>query len=366
MAVACSELISFMEKRFPLELQESFDNSGFLVGDADKVISKALVCLDVNINVIEEASEYGADIIISHHPLIFKPMKCITSSDNTGRCIMELIKRNIALYSSHTCFDNARGGMNDILANMMGLKNIKVLCNDHKEKLYKIAVFVPESHEQQVRCAMMDAGAGHIGDYSHCSFNIKGTGTFLPLEDTSPYIGTQGKLEKVNEVKIETIVKENMLEDVIKSMLHVHPYEEPAYDIYPLKNSLPSGTGRYGDLEEQCTLEELSEKCKDVFGAPYVTVAGDEKRLINKAAIVGGAGMDFARDAALKGCDVLITGDMKHHEAIDAVAMGISIIDAGHYYTEFSAMPELSRIISEGLNVECRVAECSRPSFIRI
>lgn len=366
MAVTCSELISFMEKHFPLEIQEGFDNSGFLVGYADKVISKALVCLDVNLDVIEEASGYGAGIIISHHPLIFRPMKSIISSDNTGRCIMELIKRNIALYSSHTCFDNARGGMNDILADMMGLKNIKVLCYDHNEKLYKIAVFVPESHEDQVRCAMMDAGAGHIGNYSHCSFNTKGTGTFLPLEDTSPYIGTQGKLEKVSEVRIETIVKGNMLEDVIKNMLRAHPYEEPAYDIYLLKNSLPGGTGRYGNLEEKCTLRELSERCKDVFRAPYVTVAGDEKKLINKVAIVGGAGMDFARDAAQKGCDVLITGDLKHHEALDAVAIGLSIIDAGHYYTEFSAMPELSRIISEGLNVECRVAECSRPSFIRI
>jgi len=366
MSVACRELISFIEKCFPLELQESFDNSGFLVGDEDKTISKVLVCLDVNLNVIEEASNYGADIIISHHPLIFKPMKSITSSDMTGRCVMELIKRNIALYSSHTCFDNARGGMNDILANMLGLKNIKVLCNDHKEKLYKIAVFVPVSHEEQVRCAMMNAGAGYIGNYSHCSFNTKGIGTFLPLEDTSPYIGTQGKLEKVSEVKVETIVKENMLDAVIKSMLQAHPYEEPAYDIYPLKNSLPGGTGRYGELEEQCTLRELAEKCKDVFGVPYVTVAGDEKRLICKAAIVGGAGMDFARDAAQKGCDVLITGDMKHHEAIDAVAMGLSIIDAGHFHTEFSAMPELSRIISEGLDVECRIAECSNPSFMRI
>lgn len=366
MSVACRDLISFMEKRYPLELQEDFDNSGFLVGDVDKIINKVLICLDVNLKVIEEAWEYGAEIIISHHPLIFTPLKHITSSDETGRCIMELIKRNIALYSSHTCFDNARGGMNDILADMMGLKNVKVLCNDHMEKLYKIAVFVPESHENQVRSAMLDAGAGYIGNYSHCSFNTRGTGTFLPLEGTSPYIGTKGRLERVNEVKIETIVKENMLDDVIKSMLHAHPYEEPAYDIYPLKNSLPNGTGRYGYLKEKCTLKELSERAKDVFGAPFVNVAGDEEKLVNKVAIVGGAGMDFARDATRKGCDVLITGDVKHHEAIDAAAMGLFVIDAGHYYTEFSAMPELCRIIAEGLNVECRVAGCSRPPFKRI
>lgn len=366
MAVACRELISFMEKHFPLKLQESFDNSGFLVGDADKTIRRALVCLDVNLRVIEEASEYGADIIISHHPLIFTPMKSVTYSNATGRCVMELIKRNVALYSSHTCFDNAAGGMNDILANMMELKNIRILCNDHNEKLYKIGVFVPESHEEQVRCAMLDMGAGHIGNYSHCSFNVKGTGTFLPLEGTSPYIGTQGKLERVSEVKIETIVRENMLEYVIKSMLQAHPYEEPAYDIYPLKNSIPSGTGRYGELKEQCTLGDLAERAKKVFKTPYVTVAGDEKRLVNKVAIVGGSGMDFARDAALKGCDVLITGDVKHHEAIDAVALGLCVIDAGHYYTEYSAMPELCRIISEGLNLKCRVADCSSPSFIRI
>jgi dinuclear metal center YbgI/SA1388 family protein len=366
MAVACRELISFIEKHFPLELQENFDNSGFLVGDADKVINKALVCLDVSFKIIEEASEYGADIIISHHPLIFTPMKSITYSDEIGRCVMELIKRNVALYSSHTSFDNARGGMNDILTNMMGLKNTGVLCNDHKEKLYKIAVYVPESHEQQVRSAMLDAGAGHIGEYSYCSFNTKGTGTFLPLEGTSPYIGTQGKLEKVNEIKIETIAKESILDDVIKSMLHVHPYEEPAYDIYPLRNSLPNGTGRYGDLEGQYTLRELAERAKKVFSAPYVTIAGDENRFIKKVAVVGGAGMDFARDAALQGCDVLITGDMKHHEAIDAAAMGLSIIDAGHYYTEFSAMPELCRIIAEGLDIECKTAESSKAPFVRV
>ena len=363
MSVGCRELIGFIEKRFPLELQESFDNSGFLVGDEDRTINRALVCLDVSLNVIEEAWEYGADIIISHHPLIFTPLKSVKTSDMTGRCVMELIKKNIALYSSHTSFDNSRGGMSHILAEMLEIKNTKILCNNHKERLLKIAVFVPESHEQEVRRAMLDAGAGHIGAYSHCSFNSSGTGTFLPLEGSAPYIGTKGRLEMVNEVKIEAIVQERLLNNIIESMLLSHPYEEPVYDIYPLKNSIENGTGRFGELQEPMMLSKLAEKVKSVFNAPYVTIAGEGDRLIRKAAVVGGSGMDFALDAVLKGCDVLITGDMKHHEALDAIAMGLCVIDPGHFYTENSAMPELCRIIAEGLSIECKVAESGTSPF---
>ena len=274
MAIACRALIDFMERHFPLELQEDYDNSGFLVGDADKMIHKAMVCLDVSLDVIKEASEYGADIIISHHPLIFNPLRSVTSENETGRCIMELVKREIALYSSHTCFDNAAGGMNAILVRRLGLKNAGVLRIIHQEK----------------------------------------TG----------------------------------------------------YDGCQLKNSMQSGTGTYGELEEPCMLIEMAERIKKAFNAPYVTIAGEGTRIVRRAAIVGGSGMEFIKDAALKDCDVLITGDVKHHNALDAIAMGICVIDAGHYYTEAAAMPELCRIIAEGTGIECMVSERSCSPFVCI
>jgi dinuclear metal center YbgI/SA1388 family protein len=345
MSLICSEVIGKIEEKYPRYLAEDWDNVGLIIGDRQKTITKVLVCLDITDEVVDEAISGEIDMIISHHPLIFKPLKKIVSDNHVASLLMKLIRSEINVYSMHTNYDNAVDGMNDVLAEMLGLKQCKPLTSNKSQKLYKLVVFVPVSHQHHVRDAILNAGAGHIGNYSHCSFNACGTGTFKPLEGTKPFIGKQDELENVNEVRIETIVEEHSIGNVIKEMLRAHPYEEVAYDIYPLLNSIDYGTGRYGTLEGKMTFKDFCSTVKQRLNVSYLNVVGSLDKEIEKVAIVGGAGADFIKDAINKGCDVLITGDVKHHQALDALSMGINVIDAGHYFTEITAVPMIAKFL---------------------
>jgi len=328
-------LIKNIESKYPLNLAYDWDNVGLLVGDFDMNVEKVLVVLEANEKVIEEAIENNIDLIITHHPFIFKKMNKINTMDLKGKLIHKLIKNDIAIYSMHTNFDIAYDGLNDYFMKVMGFENSKVLDITNTEVLYKLAVYVPNTHVDKVKYALANSGAGHIGNYSHCSFSTQGTGSFKPLESANPYIGNVGKVELVEEVKIETIVPQRILGGVISSMIKAHPYEEVAYDIYKLENKGSCvGLGRLSKLEESITLEELCNKIKSNLNMKYIRVVGNLEDKIKKIAVVTGSGSDMFKKAKKSGADVLITGDMKYHEAQDALDLGINIIDCGHFETE--------------------------------
>lgn len=321
-----------MEEWAPLNLAYDWDNVGLQVGSFDKETKKVMITLDVLESVVDEAIEKKVDLIIAHHPMLFKPLKKINLDDPKGRIIEKLIKHDITVYASHTNLDIASGGVNDLLANKLKLQHIENLVDVQSERLFKLAVYVPETRAEGIRGVLGDTGAGHIGSYSHSSFNSRGQGMFKPLDDSSPYLGKMNEMEIVNEIKIETIIKEDNVSSIIDSMIKVHPYEEVVYDIFPLENKGNSdGIGRVGLLQEGLVLKELSEHVKTVFEMPHVRVTGNLNKMVEKVAILGGSGEDFVKNARQANADVYITGDMTFHNAQDAMEMGLSVIDAGHY-----------------------------------
>ncbi|HET7616842.1 MAG TPA: Nif3-like dinuclear metal center hexameric protein, partial [Bacillales bacterium] len=218
---------------------------GLQLGTLNKPVKKIMTTLDVLENVVDEAIENEIDLIIAHHPMIFHPLKKIDTETPRGRMIEKCLKHGITVYAAHTNLDVASGGVNDLMAEAMGLENTEVLVPTHETPLVKLVVFTPEDHAEEMRKALGDAGAGFIGNYSHCTFNSPGTGTFKPEDGTNPYIGSKGKLEKVSEVKIETIMPAGLQAKVIQAMKKAHPYEEVAFDLYPLENKgKVEGAGR--------------------------------------------------------------------------------------------------------------------------
>lgn len=327
--------IKKVEQKYPLGLAYDWDNVGLLVGDFDMDIKKILVVLEANEKVIDEAISKDVDLIVTHHPFIFKKMNKINTSDLKGKLIHKLIKNDIALYSMHTNFDIAFEGLNDYFMEIIGIEETKVLDITSSEVLYKLAVYVPTTHVEEVKESLAKAGAGHIGNYSNCSFSTQGIGNFKPLEGTNPYIGQIGEVESVEEVKIETIVPQRVLGGVINSMLNAHPYEEVAYDIYKLENKGKIyGLGRIGKLDSTINLKELCNNIKKKLNMPHIRVVGDLNSSIKKVAVVTGSGADMIKKAQRSGADVIITGDVKYHDAQDALDMSMNVIDCGHFDTE--------------------------------
>lgn len=326
-------VIQLMEQLAPKHYAVENDKIGLQLGTLNKPINKILVALDVTDAVVDEAIEHGAELIIAHHAIIYRPLAKLDTSTAAGRLYEKLIKNDIAVYISHTNLDVTDGGINDWLADLVGIvpEGRQCLEEVHTDKLYKLVVFVPESHHEQVLEAIWRSGAGEIGGYSNCSFNISGTGTFVPGPGTTPYIGAQGKLERVDEIRIETIVPYSVHRKAVQAMLKAHPYEEVAYDLYPIDLKGRSfGLGRAGKLAKPVTLGELAEQAKRIFDVPAVRVVGSLDQVVRKAAVLGGAGARYVRHAVFAGADVLITGDIDYHTAHDALAAGMTIIDPGH------------------------------------
>ncbi|MDM5156487.1 Nif3-like dinuclear metal center hexameric protein [Bacillus sp. DX1.1] len=325
------EIISLFEGMYPKHLAMEGDKIGLQIGALNKPVRNVLIALDVTEEVVEEAIDTEANVIIAHHPLIFNPLKAIHTDKAYGRIIETCIKHDIAVYAAHTNVDVAKGGVNDLLAEALGLQRTEVLVPTYAEEMKKIVVFVPVTHVDAVRTALGDAGAGHIGNYSHCTFNSEGTGTFIPQEGTTPYIGEVGRLERVEEVRIETIIPASLQRRVVKAMLAAHPYEEVAYDVYPLDNKGETlGLGKIGYLQEEMSLQQFAEHVKhslDVKGARVVGALDDKVR---KVAVLGGDGNKYINQAKMKGADVYVTGDMYYHVAHDAMMLGLNIVDPGH------------------------------------
>jgi len=347
MSVKCQVIIDAMERLAPKYLAESWDNVGLLMGSPAQRITKLLITLDVTQAVVAQAVQDGIEMIITHHPILFKAVNCIRTDLPHGQIIANLLKANIAVYAAHTNLDSATGGVNDVLVSKLKLQDSAPLAVSYTEKMCKLVVFVPSTHMEVVRRAISEAGAGHVGNYSHCTFSSTGTGSFLPLDGTQPFIGSPGVLEYVEEVRLETIMPEKKSRRVLKAMLNVHPYEEVAYDLYSLINSGPSlGIGRVGKLIAPIPLREFIAQVKVALGIEYVSVVGSQDKIVKKVAVCGGSGAGFIHKAAFAGADVFITGDVKYHEAQDALTAGIAVIDAGHFATEQPVVPALAEYLT--------------------
>lgn len=329
------ELVKIIEDKYSPNLAYEWDNVGLLVGDYGSDVKRVLLALDADESVIEEAVERGADLIITHHPFLFKGMKKINSSSYRGRAIIRLIKEGISLYCMHTNFDIARDGLNDSLCRKMGLKNIEDLSVIQAEGLAKIAVYVPKTHEDIVRKALAEGGAGHIGNYDSCSFSTDGVGRFRPLEGSNPHLGRKDVVCDVEEVKIESVLPKKKLKTALEHVCSVHPYEEVAYDVYELLNEGDSiGIGRIGEIESEVGLEEFVEGLKSCLDIELLKIAGDPKMNVKRVAVVSGSGSEFMSEAVKKGAQVIVTGDVKYHQAQEALEKGIAVVDAGHYGSE--------------------------------
>ncbi|GAW28415.1 Nif3-like dinuclear metal center hexameric protein [Carboxydocella sp. ULO1] len=334
------QIISWIEELAPRKLAAEWDNVGLMLGDPGAETDKVLVALDCTPAVAEEAIEQGAGLLVTHHPLIFRPLKNLRFDTAAGRLLARLIQNNIAVYSAHTNLDSAEKGINATLARALNLQDIQVLEPGWREEYIKIVVFVPAGHEEAVRLAMAEAGAGHIGNYSHCTFQTQGTGTFLPLTGTNPYLGQVGQLERAEEYRLETICPKSKLKRVLQAMLKVHPYEEVAYDLYPLLNEGPAlGLGRIGLLSQPLTLAQLAARIKEIVSVARLRLGGSPEQTVKKVALCSGSGASLAARAKMQGADVLLTGDVKYHEAQDMLQMGLSFIDAGHFATEAFYLP---------------------------
>lgn len=324
-------VIQYVERLAPKALAMEGDKIGLHVGTLQKQVKKVMVALDVLESVVDEAIAHGVDLIVAHHAVIYRPLKHLRTDLAAGKVYEKLIKHDIAVYTAHTNLDVAAGGMNDWLAEAIGLTKVDVLDVIHTDSWKKLVVYVPLTHRDAVFQAISEAGGGWVGNYSHCSFQVEGTGTFMPREGTQPHIGTQGTLEKVEEVRLELVVPTSRKTAVVKAMLAAHPYEEVAYDIIPLEQAGTGyGIGRIGVLPQPMTLRELAEEVKKRFSLHGLRVVGDLEATVKKVAVVGGDGSSFVSKAIFKGADVFLTGDIGYHTAHDAQADGLSIIDAGH------------------------------------
>lgn len=340
------DIISEIELYAPLSVQESYDNSGLLTGSAESEVNKALITLDVTEAVVDEAIKENCEIIIAHHPVIFKGLKKITGDNFVERVLIKAIKNDIAIYAVHTNLDGMINGVNAKLGEKLGLINLKIL-KPGNSNLKKVVVFCPESHAVNVRKVMFDAGAGHIGNYDSCSFNTVGEGTFKALEGTNPYVGEQGKLHFEKEVKIETVVPDYKLNRVISAMLSVHPYEEVAYDIYSLDNvHVQTGAGMIGELNEEVSLFEFLKNLKKVLNADVIKHNSINDKPVKTVAFCGGSGAFLIGDAAKAGADVFITADIKYHDFFEYMEK-MTIVDAGHYETEQFTKELLYELLKE-------------------
>ncbi|MGE5379901.1 MAG: Nif3-like dinuclear metal center hexameric protein [Methylocystaceae bacterium] len=332
-----------LEQKYPPSLAASWDNSGLQLGAGNEKVTGVLVALDCTMSAVKQAEEVGAQLIITHHPLIFNGLKHICFDHPQGRLIRQLCSCGMSVYSLHTNLDRAPDGLNSHLARKLGILNPQVFGEVIKQPYYKLVVYVPATHLHPVREALAAAGAGHIGEYSHCSFAAPGEGTFLPGPGTRPFLGQEGVLQQVEEYRLESIVSGHILDKCINDLRAAHPYEEMAYEVYSLQQPAAGfGYGRYGQLAVEITLGELAAQVKKNINISEVRIAGDIERKINRAAVVSGSGASMIAEAAAAGADVLITGDIKYHEAQEALSLGLNLIDAGHDGLEREAIALLS------------------------
>jgi len=326
-------ITALIEAEAPLSLQESYDNAGLLVGNPAMEVSAVLISIDVTEEVIDEAIAKNCNLIIAHHPLIFGGLKRLTGQNDVQRSVIKAIKNDIAIYAAHTNIDNVLHGVSGKMADKIGLINRRVLVSK-PDMLLKLITFVPQLHAYKVREAIFEAGAGQIGNYDACSFNVNGTGTFRANADAQPFVGKAGELHAEEEVRVEVILPVYLKNEVLAALVKAHPYEEPAYDIIALENDWQqTGAGIVGELTEPEDEAAFLQRIKTVFGPTVIRHTRLLNRKISKVALCGGSGSSLLKNAISAGADIYISGDFKYHEFFDAENR-IIIADIGHFESE--------------------------------
>ncbi len=349
--IQVKDITNYLEQWAPLCYQEDYDNSGLLIGTSDAVVTGVLICLDVTEDVMNEAIREGCNLIIAHHPIIFTKIKQITTATHTGRSIMQAIKHNIAIYAIHTNLDNIAEGINGCMAGRLNLQKQCIL-EPKTHTFQKLAVYVPLAYVDIVRDALHEAGAGHIGNYTRCSFMTAGIGTFQPNDMAHPTIGQKDILEQVNEYKLEVIYPNYLSKHIITALQKAHPYEEVAYLIQPLENKDNQvGGGMIGELKEPLDIHSFLSYLKDKMHLKHIRHSVPSNNNIKRVALCGGAGISLLPEAIKNGADAFITADVKYHNFLDA-AEKLLLVDVGHYESEVS-MRELlyNKLLQEYKNI---------------
>jgi len=328
-----SQITDVIEKFAPLPLQESYDNAGLIIGNKNMDINAALICLDSTEEVLDEAIANGSNLIIAHHPIIFTGIKKLNGKNYVERVIIKAIKNDIAIYAAHTNLDNVQQGVNAKICEKLGLIETKIL-SPIKNNLKKLVTYSPTKDAENIRQALFTAGAGVIGNYGECSFNSPGFGTFKAGDSTNPHVGKIGEQHTEEEVRIETIFPAHLLSNIIKSLTEAHPYEEVAFDIFPIENINPTiGSGMIGKLKTPTNEMTFLNSLKSIMNTKAIRHTKPLDKKIETIAVCGGAGSFLLKEAINQNADIFITGDFKYHEFFDAEDK-IVIADIGHYESE--------------------------------
>ena len=351
MPVSIGLIAQTIERIAPKSWAEEWDNVGLLVGDSSTPVKRVLLALDGTLEVLEEAKERGAQLIIAHHPILFRPLKNLRSDNQAAKLPIHLIQSGVAFYAAHTNLDQSSYSSSWTLGNMLELEKMDFLSLTDSEKLIKLVTYVPQPHAEVVRQALVKAGVGegvtdgpNGANYSECFFAAEGVGMFRPLEGANPAIGELGSLTRVEETRLESLIPERSINRAVKALIKAHPYEEPAFDLIPLRNSgRPRGYGVVGYLPQPEKLGVLRTKILEGLSKlapsgmnqePEIRMTGTPDQLIRKVAILNGSGGSFIQKALFKGADLLITGDIDHHGALDALEAGMAVMDIGHFWSE--------------------------------
>jgi dinuclear metal center YbgI/SA1388 family protein len=349
LTLTLSKVLETMEKLAPARLAMEGDPIGLQTPCASR-ITKVLLALEVNSRVVDEAKRRGANLIICHHPVIYRKLEKLTGDDFAEHVVIAAIKKEVGIFVAHTNLDCAPEGVNDVLAHMLELQNVGTLSPSFEERHHKVVVFVPEDHVERVRAAMCRAGAGMIGEYSYCSFQTPGIGTFIPSDEAQPFSGKVGDLNREPELRLEVLAEEGTLHEVLAAMRNTHPYEEIAYDVYKLTNpGFKHGMGRVGDLPDAVGFKDYVELVKRRLGIKKARVVGRPRKKISRVAVCGGGGSGVFPDVMAAGADAFVTGEIGYHQMVSADTMGLCVVEAGHGATERIVLPVLAENLQRKL-----------------
>ncbi len=327
------DIIEIIESFAPLGIQESWDNSGLIIGEPESDVSGVLLSLDITEAILDEAESVGCNMIISHHPMVFKGVKKFSGTDMVSRLIRRAIMEHFIIYSAHTNLDQVQDGVSGAIAERMGLLETRILV-PRKDDLIKLVTFIPDGYFEIVSAAIFKAGAGNIGKYDSCGFSTHGTGSFRAGQGAKPFAGHLGEVHNEPEKRFETVFPKHLLRSIISALIEAHPYEEVAYDLYPILNDNPAyGLGVVGHLPKALPEIEFLQAVKDLFGAGCIRHTSLLDKKVSRVAVCGGSGSEFLGDAIRAGADVFITSDVKYHQFFNTEGK-ILLLDIGHYESE--------------------------------
>ncbi len=333
MKITVNDVCIALEELAPLALQESYDNAGLLLGNRSMDLSAILICIDITEEVIQEAIDNNCNMIVSHHPLIFKGLKSITGKNMVERCVITALQNNIAIYASHTNLDSVSNGVSAKMAEKIGLLNTRIL-ETRKDALLKLVCFVPDEYLEKVRTAIFLAGGGQIGEYDSCSYSNSGEGTFRANENANPFVGKIDEIHAESEKRLEVVLPEYLKVKVTKAILDIHPYEEPAFDFISIANDWSSvGFGIIGELETTMSEKDFLLKLKECFKVEYIKHTAFINKKVNKIALCGGSGAGLLHTAIGNGADVYVSADFKYHDYFLPEGR-LLIADIGHFESE--------------------------------